>query len=56
MTALEGIEYEKYGLNYKPKANMNDHFDVEFEDIQYGSILYNANKFRKINGFSPISE
>ena len=56
MAALEGIEYKDYGLNDKPKANMNDHFDVKFEDIQYGSILYNTNKFRKINGFSPISE
>ena len=56
MAALEGIEYKDHGLNYKPKANMNDHFNVKFEDIQYGSILYNTNKFRKINGFSPISE
>ena len=49
MAALEGIEYEEHGLNTKPSANMNDHFDVDFMDIQYGSILYNANKFKKIN-------
>ena len=49
MAALEGIEYEEHGLNTKPSANMNDHFDVDFMDIQYGSVLYNANKFKKIN-------
>ena len=53
MAALERIEYEEHGLDYKPKANMNDHFDVKFKDIDYGSVLYNVNKFRKINGFSP---
>ena len=52
MAALEGIEYEEHGLNFKPEANMNDHFDVNFMDIKYGSILYNVNKFKKINGFS----
>ena len=49
MAALEGIEYKDHGLTVKPSANMNDHFDVDFMDIQYGSILYNANKFKKIN-------
>ena len=49
MAALEGIEYEEHGLNTKPSANMNDHFNIDFNDIQYGSILYNVNKFRKIN-------
>jgi hypothetical protein len=53
MAALEGIEYGEHGLNTKPSANMNDHFDVDFMDIKYGSILYNVNKFKKINGFSP---
>ena len=49
MAVLEGIEYGEHGLNTKPSANMNDHFNVDFMDIQYGSILYNANKFKKIN-------
>ena len=53
MAALEGTLIWENGLNKKPKANMNDHFDVKFEDIDYGSVLYNVNKFRKINGFSP---
>ena len=53
MSALEGIEYQGHGLNYKPSPNMNDYFDINFKDIDYGSVLYNVNKFRKINGFSP---
>ena len=53
MAALEKIEYTENGLNNKPKANMNNYFDINFKDIQYGSILYNVNKFRKINHFKP---
>jgi len=56
MSALEGIEYKAYGLNQKPSANMNDHFEVSFKDIEYGSILYNINKFREINGYKPYPE
>ena len=55
MAALEGIEYKDHGLNIKPSANMNDHFEVDFMDIQYGSILYNANKFKKINNLKQES-
>jgi hypothetical protein len=55
MAALEGTEYKEHGLNTKPSANMNDHFDVDFMDIQYGSILYNANKFKKINNLKQES-
>ena len=56
MAALDGIEYDNNGLCRKPKANMNNYFDVKFEDINYGSILYNVNKFRKVNGFRPYPE
>ena len=52
MAALDKIEYEEFGLSYKPKANMNDHFDMEFDELDYGSVLYNANKFRKINNLN----
>ena len=56
MAALEGIEYNDHGLDNKPKANMNDHFNLKFEEIEYGSVLFNVNKFRKINGFRPYPE
>jgi hypothetical protein len=49
MAGLENIKYGEYGLNYKPKANMNDHFDMDFEHHKYENVLYNVNKFRKIN-------
>ena len=31
-------------------------YKVTAVGFDYGSVLYNVNKFRKINGFSPISE
>ena len=49
MAALDGTQYNSNGLNYKPNANMNDFFDIKFEEIQYLDILYNTHKFREIN-------
>ncbi len=56
MAALEGTLYDENGLTSKPKANMNDHFDIKFEDIQYENILHNTTLFREINGFRPYPE
>tara|TARA_R110000765_G_scaffold13299_1_gene40017 strand:+ start:51 stop:857 length:807 start_codon:yes stop_codon:yes gene_type:complete len=56
MSAIEQIEYKDHGLNYKPDPNMNEYFDMEENELDYGSVLYNVNKFRRINGFNPISE
>ena len=49
MAALDGTQYSSNGLNYKPNANMNDFFDIKFEEINYLYILYNTHKFREIN-------
>lgn len=49
MATLEGIRYNSNGLNVKPKANMNDHFDIKFEDIKYENIVHNTQTFKKIN-------
>jgi len=49
MAALEGIKYKEHGLNSKPKANMNDHFDMEYGELDYNMVSYNVKKFRKIN-------
>ena len=49
MAALEGIWYKENGLNSKPKANMNDHFDMMFDELDYDLVKYNTNKFRTIN-------
>jgi len=51
MAALEGTMYSEHGLNKKPKANMNDHFEMAFEDVDYQLILHNTTKFREINNF-----
>ena len=56
MSAIEQIEYNHHGLDCKPEANMNEYFDMEENELEYGSVLYNVNKFRRINGFSPISK
>ena len=53
MAALEGTLIWENGLNKKPKANMNDHFDTKFEDIQYEDILHNTTQFRIINNLKP---
>jgi hypothetical protein len=50
MAALEGISYSKMGLILKPKANMNTHFDIEPEKINYSLVLKNVKRFREING------
>ena len=54
MAALENIMYKDNGLNVKPKANMNDHFDIDFSKVDYLNVKYNVNKFREINNLKPI--
>ena len=49
MAALDGTRYNSNGMNYKPNANMNDFFDIKYEDINYFDVLYNTTKFREIN-------
>ena len=51
MAALDGTLYSSNGMNYKPNANMNDFFDIKFEDIDYLMVLHNTTLFREINGF-----
>ena len=52
MAALDGIKYNSNGLNSKPKANMNDHFGMGFDELEYFNILYNTTKFREINNLT----
>ena len=49
MAALEFTRYNDNGLNTKPKANMNDYFDVDFSKLNYLNVIYNTTKFRIIN-------
>lgn len=49
MAALEGIEYEEFGLLTKPKANMNDHFHIDIKNVNLKLIFHNVETFKKIN-------
>lgn len=53
MAALDGTEYSDNGLLVKPKSNMNENFDMYFDELDYHLILKNTRKFRKINGLKP---
>tara|TARA_Y100000004_G_C8877054_1_gene395916 strand:- start:40 stop:879 length:840 start_codon:yes stop_codon:yes gene_type:complete len=53
MAAIDGTLYHESGLVSKPKANMNNHFDTKFKDIDYNVILHNTTLFREINGLKP---
>ena len=50
MAALDGTIYTEQGLITKPKANMNDNFEIDFKDVDYATILYNTILFREMNG------
>jgi hypothetical protein len=49
MAALEGIKYSDTGLDYKPKANMNDYFNIDSTKVNLNLVLYNVKTFKKIN-------
>jgi len=54
MAALDGTIYTEQGLITKPKANMNDNFEIDFKDVDYSTILYNTILFREMNGINKI--
>jgi len=54
MAALEGIWYNDNGLTLKPKANMNDFYDIEFKKVDYLSVIHNTTVFREINNYNKI--
>jgi len=49
MAALEGTKYNINGLNVKPKANMNNYFDINISDVNMDLIKFNTTKFKYIN-------
>jgi len=56
MAALDGTKYSSNGVNYKPNANMNDFFNIKFEDVKYEDIIYNTTKFREINNLNKTKQ
>ena len=49
MAALEGIRYNVWGLDKKPKANMNDYYYMLEEEVNWDLLTDNLTKFRYIN-------
>jgi len=50
MAAIDAMVYTKMGLDRKPMANMNNFQDIDIDEINLGSINYNVEMFRQING------
>ena len=50
MAAIDGVKYTENGLLTKPKANMNDNYDMYFDELDYSLVLHNTKMFRRING------
>ena len=49
MAALEGTRYNIWGLDSKPKANMNDYFYMLSDQVNWDILTDNLTKFRYIN-------
>ena len=49
MAALEGERYQSWGLDKKPKANMNDYYFMLGEEVNWDLLTDNLTKFRYIN-------
>ena len=49
MAALEGIRYNMWGLDTKPKANMNDYYYMLDSEVNWELLTDNLTKFRYIN-------
>tara|TARA_Y100000389_G_scaffold138948_1_gene136690 strand:- start:217 stop:1011 length:795 start_codon:yes stop_codon:yes gene_type:complete len=49
MAALESTVYSPSGLYKKPKANMNDHFRIPYNDINMILLSNNLKQFKNIN-------
>ena len=49
MATLEDIRYSNAGLDFKPKANMNDYFYMLGDQVNYDLLAHNISKFREIN-------
>ena len=49
MAALEGTRYNLWGLDSKPKANMNDYFFMLNDQVDWELVTENLTRFRYIN-------
>lgn len=49
MASLEGERYNFWGLDKKPKANMNDYYHMFGDQVDWDLLVHNLTKFRDIN-------
>lgn len=49
MCSLEGIEYNMWGLDKKPEANMNNFQDIKLSKVNQTLVNFNTWKFREFN-------
>ena len=54
MAAIDGNMYTEQGLIKKPKSNMNEEYEIMFEEFDYRTVIHNTKMFRKINGLPLI--
>lgn len=48
MATIDNIKYSSNGLTDKPKANMNDNFNIDINKIDYKLLNHNINTFKKL--------
>lgn len=49
MAAIDNIKYKPWGLDTKPKANMNTHFDISPMEFNVRLVYENVKMFKEIN-------
>ena len=54
MAAIDGDMYTEQGLVKKPKSNMNEEYEIMFEEFDYRTVIHNTKMFRKINGLPNL--
>jgi hypothetical protein len=48
MATIDGLSYSHTGLTDKPKANMNDHFYMSADEMDFDLLDHNINSFKKL--------
>jgi hypothetical protein len=48
MATIDGLSYSPTGLTEKPKANMNDHFYMSADEMDFDLLDHNINSFKKL--------
>jgi hypothetical protein len=50
MAAIEGITYEPYGLDQKPKTKIDEVIEIRLDKPQFFTTMSNIKQFKSING------